>query len=177
MLLKEIILSNGTATQVDDADYDYLNQRRWRLSKAGYAYRNENKRMIYMHRVIMNTPKGMNTDHRDGNPLNNQKVNLRICTQKENCQNRAPQKSKSRFKGVHWRHDSKKWQANIKADGIKYSLGAFEKEEAAAEAYNKAAQKYHGEYARLNKTRAPTVGVEAKPRMYRGTQLDNQTIH
>ena len=54
-----------------------------------------------MHREIMNTPKEMVTDHKDGNGLNNCKSNLRIVTNRQNAQNMRVDKS-SKYPGVHW---------------------------------------------------------------------------
>jgi HNH endonuclease len=42
----------------------------------------------YLHRVILNAPKGLKVDHVDGNGLDNRKEKLVICTQAENLQNR-----------------------------------------------------------------------------------------
>jgi len=75
---------------VDDEDFDYLNQYHWYIGYNGktyYAWRgtwvNGKRICIYMHRLIMNTPKGKQTHHIDGDGLNNQKSNLKVCTVKE----------------------------------------------------------------------------------------------
>lgn len=72
---------------VDDEDFEYLNQWKWTAHRIGndwYATRGEKKKIIYMHREILRTPKGMLTDHIDMDGLNNQKKNLRICTHQQN---------------------------------------------------------------------------------------------
>ncbi len=93
--MKLIPLTQGKFAQVDDEDYDYLNQWKWYTTKnhkTFYAARhiriNGKQKLIYMHRVIMNIIKGYKTDHIDHNGLNNQKYNLRICTCQENNRNR-----------------------------------------------------------------------------------------
>ena len=54
-----------------------------------YAGRFENRKLIFMHRQIMNPPKGMVVDHIKGNRLDNTRAHLRVCTHSENSQNRA----------------------------------------------------------------------------------------
>jgi hypothetical protein len=90
-------------------------------------------------------------DHRDRNPANNQKYNLRIATVSQNAANRCKQTRyfgvSSRFKGVCWNKETKKWTARCK--GI--HLGCFKDEKEAAKAYNNKAIELYGEFAYLNK--------------------------
>ena len=93
-----------------------------------------------LHRLIMNTPKGMQTDHINGDTLDNRKQNLRICTAAENQRNRGPTKNnKSGFKGVRWHIRDKKWCAAIRHEGINIHIGYFKDKEEAASAYDKKA--------------------------------------
>ena len=101
----------------------------------------------------MKAPNGLQVDHIDGDVLNNQKSNLRICTQQENAKNRKINKNNtSGIKGVsktkrkEWR--SKTWQAIIGADGKNTHLGYFYTAEEAGRAYKKAAKELYGDFAR-----------------------------
>lgn len=158
--MKEIILAKGEIALVDDEDFDRLvAMGKWRTLK-GYAIlikhvtTLDGRRTtsgIRMHRVIMNTPKGMCTDHIDGNPLNNQKSNLRICTVLENARNKGKMRDNtSGYKGVCWHKRDQKWTAQIKAGAGILHLGYFTDKIEAAKAYNVAATLLHGEFARLN---------------------------
>lgn len=150
--MKRIKLTQGKYTLVDDDDFTELNKNKWYAKKAGrtfYATRNE--KGIRMHRVIMNPPKNMEVDHKDGDGLNNQKSNLRICTHSQNAKNKGKRKSnKSGYKGVCWDEHSKKWHAQIVFNKKTKHLGKFTSKLLAYEAYCKACKKYHGEFYNIN---------------------------
>lgn len=152
--MKTIPLTKGDFAIVDDDDYEYLIQFEWFLTPGGYAARKTTKNgrpsIVLMHREIAKTPKGMQTDHINGNRLDNRKCNLRICTNAENSRNRGPMPGTSKYKGVRWLKNDKKWQANIKLNQKQITLGCFNSEIEAAKAYNEAAIKYFGEFAWLN---------------------------
>jgi hypothetical protein len=103
-----------------------------------------------MHREIMNPPEGLVVDHIDHNGLNNRKSNLRICTRSQNQCNQYRFDGKSKYKGVAWFKRTRKWTAAVCLRGKRYRLGYFEREIDAAMAYDKAAKKYHREFACLN---------------------------
>lgn len=157
--MKEIMLNKGYVVQVDDADFDWLNQWKWWAKKGRhtlYATRKEwigaDRVNISMHRQILGltSPKDF-SDHIDGNGLNNQRANLRKCTCAQNNMN-AGRKAigSSVYKGVSISNNRKGWVARIGVSGKIKRIGKFDTEELAAAAYNEAAKKYHGEFARLN---------------------------
>lgn len=158
--MKEISLTKGKVAIVDDDDFDNLNQYKWRALQDGvnfYAVRNMKRPRIYkglirMHRVILGlTDPAVLVDHKDMDGLNNQRNNLRIANKSQNGANRNSElNSVSKFKGVCWDSSNKKWKVQIRKDGKRSSLGMFHSEQDAADAYNKAAIKLHGEFAKLN---------------------------
>jgi hypothetical protein len=88
-------------------------------------------------------------DHKDNNGLNNQKYNLRVCTQWQNLRNSTRRSNNtSGFKGVS--RFRNKWISRIRTDEGRICLGTFNTPEEAAIAYDEAALKYHGEFANLN---------------------------
>lgn len=91
-------------------------------------------------------PEGMTVDHADGDVLNNRLENLRLATRSENSRNR---KTKSEYKGVY-PMCSGRWYASIFKEGKRYRIGHYDTAIEAARAYNEAALKYHGQFARLN---------------------------
>ena len=158
--MKKISLTKGKFALVDDEDYDFLMQWKWYCGSHGYAERSvylgkingsHKSRRILMHRQLMNTQDAMQVDHIDGDKLNNSKNNLRNVTDGENKLNKPAQKNgKSKYKGVHWHGQRKKWTAQIKRGKKRLSLGLFLREEEAAMAYDIAARELHGEYAYQN---------------------------
>ncbi len=147
--MKEIKLTKGKVAIVDDEDYDSLTKWSWHYQSAGYAARRnwpENK-IILMHREIMATPKGMDTDHKNKNTLDNRRENLRICTRGQNNQNTDKRKkSKSGYRGVSWLPNKKLWLARA---GNVYA-GKYKNIIDAAKAYDKKAKELYGEFAKLN---------------------------
>lgn len=152
--MKQIPLTKGKFALVDDEDYIFLIQWKWSCN-VGYAVRYERGVPVLMHRFIMSTPKGMSTDHIDGDRLNNQKLNLRICTHAENMRNTTNirKNNSSGFKGVSWCKRSNKWVAAIKINNKSKNLGRFNRAAEAAEAaeaYNKASKELHKDFANPN---------------------------
>lgn len=141
---------------IDDEDFEYLSKYNWGYD-GRYVYAREylgnNKyKKFYIHRLIMNTPKGMDTDHINGNKLDNRKENLRIATRSQNSMNQKLQvrQTTSKYKGVRLDKRNGRWVAAIKINGKAKHLGVFETEDLAAQAYNKAALECFGEFSKLN---------------------------
>jgi len=163
-VVREIPLTRGQVALVDDGDYERVSKFKWYAlwdpSRRTYrALRNKQENesengkrgLIYLHRFIMKVPKGKDIDHRDRDPLNNQKNNLRICTRAQNNMNKLKREGySSEYKGVSWNKQKLKWEASIGKDYKKHHLGLFTDETDAAIAYNKAALEMFGEYAVLN---------------------------
>lgn len=148
-MTKSISLTKGKIALVDDGDFEELNKHKWCFD-GQYAQRRENTKAIRMHRVIIEIPAGMVIDHIDGNKLNNQRSNLRICTNAENTMNRQSGFGASQYKGVALHKPTGKFRAYIRGHGRQIHLGLFEREEDAARAYDEAAKKHFGEFAKVN---------------------------
>jgi hypothetical protein len=100
----------------------------------------------------MNAPPGILVDHRNNDGLDNRRDNLRLATFSQNNINcrRNKSKSSSRFVGVTFDKRKKQWRVRISVSRKRIFLGYFDSEIDAAKAYDQAAKKYYGEFARLN---------------------------
>ena len=156
--MREIPLTQGKVALVDDDDYERVNQWKWLCSRwhekfyaARQSWNNGKPIWIRMHRFILSVKSPDQVDHIDNDGLNNQKANLRICSQSENLWNRrAPRSNKSGFKGVHWHHKEQRYRSVIHVGRRCIYLGKYKDAKEAARAYNTAALKYHGAFAKLN---------------------------
>jgi len=125
--MKRIRLSQGKIAFVDDEDFEKVNEFKWNVAISGkkhkifYAARgfwNGSKQITkLMHRFILDVPDGMVIDHIDGDGLNNQKSNLRIVTNRENCGNWHVEK-RNRYKHVYWNKRKKRWYVEFYIDGL-----------------------------------------------------------
>lgn len=144
-----IPLTRNMNAVVDVGDFDFLSRWNWIAHKSSSRFYAVRRPDIKMHRVVMRCPPDKEVDHENHNGLDNRKENLRICSHLRNGYNRLPYKGRP-FKGVYFRKDSGKWRAYITCETKRIHLGNFPTALEAARAYNEAAVKYHGEFARLN---------------------------
>ena len=156
--MKLIPLTRGLFAKIDDSDYVRLMKHKWQASsdtrKHIYARGIVNGKHIYMHRFILRlTDSVMDVDHKDGNGLNNQRSNIRICNRSSNLQNRKISRGKSKYMGVSLQIG--KWRSSLYVDKKRIYLRLFNSEINAAKAYDRAAIKYHKEFANLNFPQKP----------------------
>lgn len=159
--MKLIPLTRGLFTKVDDEDFEKFAIYRWYADKSQNGFRpRRTKRIagrvtgIFLYREIMAAKPGQHVDHINGDTLDNQRGNLRICTPGENIRNQKLHKNNtSGYKGLaknEKRKHKRPWRATITINRKPVFLGNFATKEEAARAYDAKAKELHGEYASLN---------------------------
>lgn len=152
-----ISLGHGVFTVIDAADFHLVGHCRWslKLCKEGNRYAMGRpyggRQKVGMHRYLLGLKvgDGLESDHIDGDGLNNRRSNLRVATRTQNGRNI---RTRSAAKGVFpCKSRLRPWFARIKINQKPVYLGCFATREEAAMCYNVAAKKYFGEFACLNR--------------------------
>lgn len=146
--MKTIDLTKGRFTLVDDADYEYLSKFNWSaIEKQGkwYAVRSRSRkertggidhgRHILMHRELLKPSAHLEIDHMNGNSLDNQRENLRICTHLQNQANvhRKRVDNKSGATGVFWVAKLKQYRVYVNRNYKRINIGCYKTLEEAKE--------------------------------------------
>jgi hypothetical protein len=159
---RRIYLGEGIWTILEQEDYYRLRKYKWvvygssKCDESLYAVRfklvsPKKITLVSMHREIMNANDSRFVDHRNCDSLDNRKSNLRFATQAENMRNRKKRKNTtSQFRGVSLNKRKSRWIGAMACNKKRIWLGSFKTEIEAAKAYDEAAKKYFGEFARLN---------------------------
>jgi len=160
---------NGPDALCDEEDFAFLSLFNWRAHgtpPTSYPTLKLNGAEFHMHQLVVREEKKFKVNHRDGNPFNNCRANLRLASNQQIAA-ANPKSSKrlfsSRYKGVSWAKRDQKWKAYIAVAGVKHWLGYFCDEEKAARAYDAAAYAAFGEFAYLNF--APNTTIAERPRL------------
>lgn len=150
--VKVVPLTRGQFTIIDPGDYPAVSVLPWHanlIHGVWYAQHTNaaNRTVIGMHTFLTGFAE---TDHLNGNGLDNRRGNLRDAAGRNSHNTRKHRGSSSRYKGVSWHAARHKWTAQITRHDVKQHLGYFVKEEDAARAYDTAAREHHGTFGRYN---------------------------
>ena len=160
---RRIPLTRGKYAIVDPERYEELAKDKWHvsLSEHGlYAVRKFwtkeggrfKQKSVSMHRLIIGAGEGEIVDHINHKGLDNRIANLRAVTNQQNTWNARKRRPNctSKYKGVSRSKTRKKWRARITFNGRLIFIGYFDRERAAAMAYDAKARELFGDYASLN---------------------------
>lgn len=170
--ISKVPLGRGKYAIIDAEDKCLTSKYKWSYNRNNYATASIRKGVndystVYMHRLICGLKRGdgLIVDHINGNGLDNRKSNLRICSKTQNQQNQKPRHTAiSKYKGVGFYKRDLKWRARVIHNKKDIELGKFDNEISAALAYDEAAEKYHKEFAWLNRNNFVEVEEEYKRR-------------
>jgi len=146
-----ITLPTGQQVLVDPGDLAAVSRHTWGVTQENYVRATIDGERVFLHRWLTGAGAGQVVDHVNGDPLDNRRSNLRVCTTAQNLANKKrPSTNTSGYKGVVWRPSRGKWEAAIQPRSGYRFLGRFDDPWEAAQAYNAAAIELYGEFARLN---------------------------
>ena len=154
-----IPLTRGQFAIIDAEDAPLVAGRKWQAHprRDGKGFYAANSEGVKLHRFLLCAKQGQIVDHRNGDGLDNRRGNIRIGSQSGNCVNRQ------QTPGVYLRGarpKKGKWQAYIKFQGKQRSLGYFDTEREAHDAYVSEARRLHGDWMSLP---APPRGQTTAP--------------
>lgn len=155
--MKQIPLTQNQFALVDDHWFDYLNQDKWKAlwnvdTQSFYAAREiwggkKNRKTIYMHRVVAQTPDGMVCDHIHHNTLDNREEELRNLTPAQSNMNmRLRKDNQLGIRGVR-KTDSGSYTARLIYNKKQVLCRNFRTVEEAVNARSEAEKQYFGEFA------------------------------
>lgn len=144
--------ANGRVAIIDASDSEIVNKyEKWWCTKTGYVYAQVGRKNVYLARLIMNPPDGLQVDHIDRKTLDNRRCNLRVCTSSQNTANRGKQSNNtSGFVGVNWMKKNKKWRAEAWVKRKNIHIGMFDSKIEAARARDIFVKQVFGDFANLN---------------------------
>jgi hypothetical protein len=148
------IVSTGEIFMFDADDFPKIKDTTWyrcnRISRAGTYV--GNSLGICLHRYILDAPKNFEIDHRNNNPLDNRKHNLRVCTHQQNqCNQPLQQNNSSGVTGVSYYAPRKKYRARIKVSQHDIHLGYYATINEAVQARNIGMSCMFGDFGYYNK--------------------------
>jgi hypothetical protein len=148
-----IKLHNGIVLECDPEDIQKICDYNWHFNRGVSRQVLQNSKGVSIGRFLLDYNGPLEVDHKDRNPLNNKKDNLRIATRSQQMANSNPQGLRD-FKGVHKIKDGRslknKFRAITKKNGKTIHIGYFNSAEEAAQAYDRKAKELFGEFAYLN---------------------------
>ncbi len=152
--MKKVKLTRGKFATVDNDVYEKVNKYNWYYIEGGYAARDDfssgKRKMVYMHRFIMDPPEGMVIDHINGKKHDNRKENLRICTHRQNSWNAKKRTdNKSGYRGVSWDKSKQKWGVRLKVGNLYKFGGYFTNKIEASKRYGELVEKYRDEFSKV----------------------------
>lgn len=161
--ISTVELTNGYKAFVNLEDYPLVCSHNWhssvrfdRLGNVRTVYAQTDIKVgsvwktVFMHRLLLGLPVGLQVDHEDGNGLNNTRDNLRLATSSQNQHNKGlGHNNKSGYKGVSFDKQYQKWSADIYINYKRIKLGRFDTKEEAAKVYAEASERHHKDFGRV----------------------------
>ena len=132
---------------IDLVDIDKVKKYRWATTSKHYVKTTINGKGVYLHRFLLSDKDDFIIDHKNKNPLDNRRINLRLADLSLNRINSKTNiNNTSGFRGVLFRKKTKKWEANIRVNGKKLYLAETKNKDEAIKKRLEAEEKYYKNY-------------------------------
>jgi hypothetical protein len=157
-MIKTITITSGQEIIVDEQDYERVNRYSWFYHRQPNGYGNVCRgksvrkpsgkwgtTSIPIGQEILGKMDGLTVDHKNRNPLDNRRANLRFATRQQNSRNRI-KRNRLGIPGVT--REGPRFLAGISLDkNKKVRLGVFDTAEEAGAVYRQANLKHFGEFS------------------------------
>lgn len=138
-------------TTIDTEDIEKTKLYKWSLKDNGYISGiNKAKKRVYLHRLVIECPKGKVVNHRDFDGLNNRKSNLEICEQWQNAGYRRKTRGQHKYKGVVLSQSGRNWSCQIKINHKYIRISRLTSMVEAAYVYDQLALQLYNDFAVTN---------------------------
>lgn len=144
----EVRTAKGKPFLIDRCDLEKTLACSWCRSKTGYLVATINRKVTKLHRYLLGLTDAKDTvDHIDGDPFNNRRSNLRICSTTENSKNnKLKSNNSSGYQGVR-KTPNNTFSVRIMVSRKEIHIGNFKTFEEAIAARKDAELKYFGDFA------------------------------
>ena len=143
-----IMTASGKEILIDRGDIDKAMRYSWCISKTGYPVARINNRVVKMHRYLLGLTSGDKVvDHINGNPLDNRRANLRVCSTLENAWNIGLKKTNTSGCAGIRKTPNNTYNVRITVNRKEIHVGNYKTLDDAVRARKQAEQTYYGEFA------------------------------
>ena len=144
-----VVACDGQRILVSDEDWHNFSRQSWYIDNYKYALNGNNKKMHTL--LVQCDDKTKVIHHINSNTLDNRRENLAVVSRTINAHQKKKQTdASSKYFGVCFLKNIKKWESKFYKDGVRFYVGRFENEKDAARAYNIKVAEIYGEFANLN---------------------------
>ena len=116
---------------IDEEDVEKMKAWNVHMDDKGYLRCNRGETRLLLHRYLLNVhvDNDEHIDHKNLDPSDNRKANLRLCNRSQNMYNRTKWEGcSSKYIGVCWSSTHNAWRARLRVEGKLKHFGYYDSE-------------------------------------------------